>query len=497
MALRKWLGWKSRNARVTAKAGPGQEITPRRFVRNSLLLVTIEIFAKGLGVVFFAMVARFLGAKEVGVYAFSLAVANMIVIPAKFGFETIIQREVGREPSNTYGYFWGIVTIKLLIAVAAWGILVLVLSFIPKSNLTVMALAGGFALIYSFMEFTNAFFRANQRPELEMAVRTLFSISNLGLGALVLYSGWRLAGVLSAQVVAAATAVTVGVLILMHISAKVKLTWKRRQLWGYVMGAAPFAGILVALYLSNQIGIVILTMFSGKADVGYFAAAARLFESMTLIPAAIMGVFLPMMSGLSVQSVGRFVRTLHFTLKYLFILAVPLVVVTAILAEPIILFLYRSSFSPSAAALQILGLVLFFSFWNYASETVLIARNQERSLLKLSWVIAGVHVAANLILIPKYSYLGACLAILTTQCTYAMILFFLQMRRYLSVVKLMQIIGRPAACAGIMAVVVFLMRQQPLLLAMAAGLSVYVVTLFAFGAIRHSELDVIPIGISR
>jgi len=470
---------------------PGSGITPKIFVRNSILLVTIEIVAKGLGVVFFVMVARFLGAKELGLYAFSLAVATFVALPTKFGFETIIQREVGRDPINTQRYFWGIITVKVLIATVSWGIFLLVLRFFPRSEFTVMAIAGGFALVYSFMEFTNAFFRANQRPEIEMVVRLVFSVGNLGLGALVLYSGWRLTGVLSAQLVAVALAVTVGALILMHISTKVKLTWNRRILWGYVVNAAPFGGILLALFLSNQVGVIILTPLAGKEDVGYFAAALRLFDPVTLIPAAIMGAFLPMMSGLHIQSLGKFVRTLRFTMKFMFILAVPLVIITSMLAHQIVVFLYRESFAPSAQALQIMSAVIFFSFWNYTSESVLIARNRERMLLKLTWMTAGVHVAANLILIPIFSYLGACLAILTTQVIYSTMLFILQMRRYLSIVNLIQIIARPALCAAITALAVYMMRNQYVLLSIAAGLAVYMGTLFAFGVVKRSEFDFI------
>jgi O-antigen/teichoic acid export membrane protein len=469
----------------------GNGITPKRFVRNSILLVTIEIVAKGLGVVFFVMVARFLGAKELGLYAFSLAVATFIALPTKFGFETIIQRDVGRDPINTQRYFWGIITVKVLIAATSWGIFLLVLMFFPRSESTVMALAGGFALVYSFMEFTNAFFRANQKPEIEMVVRLVFSVGNLALGALVLYSGWRLTGVLSAQLVSVALAVTVGALILMHISTKVEITWNRRILWGYVMNAAPFGGILLALFLSNQIGVIILTPWAGKEDVGYFAAALRLFDPVTLIPAAIMGAFLPMMSGLHIQSLGKFVRTLRFTMKFMFILAVPLVIITSVLAHQIVIFLYRESFAPSAQALQILSAVIFFSFWNYTSESVLIARNQERILLKLTWMTACIHVAANLILIPTFSYLGACLAILTTQVIYSMMLFFLQIRRYLSIVKLIQIIARPALCAAITALAVFMMRNQYVLLSITAGLAVYMGTLLASGAVKRSEFDFI------
>ena len=51
-------------------------MSAQKLVRNSILLISAEMVAKALGMVFFALVARFLGAKELGLYAFALALAN-------------------------------------------------------------------------------------------------------------------------------------------------------------------------------------------------------------------------------------------------------------------------------------------------------------------------------------------------------------------------------------------------------------------------------------
>ncbi|MCX5893826.1 MAG: oligosaccharide flippase family protein, partial [Deltaproteobacteria bacterium] len=273
-------------------------MSTRRFVRNSLLLISIEMLAKALGVVFFALVARFLGARELGLLAFATAVANFIVIPARFGFETVVQRDVGRNPAGTLAYFQGIGWLKGIISLAIMVIYVAALKIAANGEVTVMALVACFTLVYSFMEFINAFFRANQRPEMELAVRSFFSVSNLVLGIIVLYAGWRLAGVVSSQLLSVGLAVLLGACILLRIAPPARSHRDRQNLTKYLGAAAPFAGILVALYFSNQIGVIILTPMAGSEEVGYFAAAARLFDAMTLIPAAVMGAFLPMMSQL-------------------------------------------------------------------------------------------------------------------------------------------------------------------------------------------------------
>jgi O-antigen/teichoic acid export membrane protein len=464
-------------------------MTTPRFVRNSALLVAVEIISKTLGVVFFAVMARFLGAGEVGLYAFAIAVANFVVIPARFGFENLVQREVGREPACTRHYLWGVGAVKGLTSLAILGLFAIALAITGRQDLTVLLLAAGFTLMFSGMEFLNAFFRANQRPEFELMVRLLFSLSNLLLGLLVLYAGWRLRGVLLVQLINATAAAIIAVVVLIRIAppGRWALTWQ--VLWGHVTAAAPFAGILVSLYFSNQIGIIILKLFTGTTEIGYFAAALRLFDSLTLIPAAIMGAFLPLMSRLYVRSVGGFTRTLYFTMKYLFILAVPLAVILAILARPIVVFLYGAAFLPSASALQILSLPLLFSFWNYACTNVLIARNEEKSLLWLTWLTAAIHVTANLLLISVFSYRGACLAILATQGIFGIILYGLQLRRYLHVGGLIKLMAAPILSGNVMGLAMFLVRDWNLLLSLAIGLAVYGGGVLASGTMSRDEMD--------
>lgn len=463
-------------------------MSSQRFVRNSLLLITVEMVAKVLGVLFFIVVARFLGARDLGIFAFAVALANFVVIPSKFGFEDLIQREVSRDPAGTYYYFWALGGIKGIISLLSLGIFCLCVLLWARTDPIILILVVGFTLVYSFMEFTNAFFRANQRAELELAVRLFFSTSNFLLGLAILYSGYRLKGVLSTQLVSVTAGVLLGLFILQRVAARgarPDQDWK--TIWRHLAAAVPFAGILVALYFSNQIGVVILSFLAGKEEVGYFASAYRIFDALTMIPAAITGAFLPVMSLYYVQSLGAFVRTLRFTMKYLFILAAPLLVIITLLADRIIIFLYRESFAPSIPALQILGLALVFSFWNFASQSVVVARNRERLLLAFIWIAAGIHVVGNLVLITRYSYLGACWAVLATQAIYCVILFSFSLKRYLGLGQLLRLMAGPALAAAIMGLAVYWMRQAHLFLAIATGLLVYAGGLLALGAITPAE----------
>ncbi|HKA55851.1 MAG TPA: polysaccharide biosynthesis C-terminal domain-containing protein, partial [Candidatus Binatia bacterium] len=225
-----------------------------------------------------------------------------------------------------------------------------------------------------------------------------------------------------------------------------------------------------------------------KEQVGYFAAAARLFDNLTLIPAAIVGAFLPTMSRLHVESVGAFVRTLRFTLKYLFVLSCPVAAGAVILAHPIITFLYGDAFAPSAPALQILGTALVFSFWNYAGDSVLIASNRERLLLKLTWLDAFIHVTANLLLIPPFSYLGLCWSVLATQAI-RFVLLLSALRRYCSARLLLRMIAPPLVCTTGMGALISVLPHRNLALVILVGIGAYTVFLFSSGTVNKNEVD--------
>jgi O-antigen/teichoic acid export membrane protein len=459
-----------------------------RLIRNGIFLLGIELATKLLGLFFFIFLARFLGAGELGLYAYAVTLANFFVLVPKFGFESLVQREVGRDHTLAWPYLQALSTLKgilaLLSLLALTGAALLTL---PPGEGQAVLLVGCFVFTYSFLEFIDAFFRALEKAEFEVLVRLWFSLANLTLGFYLLYSGRGLKAVVTGQLVSVLTAVILALVILRRLVLVGPSRLPVPGLWGYFTSAAPFAGIVAALFFSNQTGILILSFFADKTDVGYLAAGLRLFDNLTLIPAAVMGAFLPVVSRYYHTSVRAFTTTLRLTLKYLFIFSAPLAVGMFCLAPQLTVFLFKDTFLPTAEILQILSLALIFSFWNYLGDNVLIARNQETKLLRLAWLGAGIHVATNLALIPPFAYLGACWATLLTQTFYFIILFW-YMRRYLNISGLCRLIWRPALAAGVMGLGVMELRSLPLAVTILAGMFLYALLLLATQTLTAQEL---------
>jgi len=460
----------------------------RRFLHTSVILILIEVGTRLLGLIVFALVARFLGPAEVGLYALALALANLFVIPSRFGFERLVQRDIPRQPERFYSYFKEIGALKGMLSLGSLAVFAMVMLAFATPDFPVLLLVACFVFLYSFLELATALFRAVRRPALELAVRGAFSLMNLTLGSLVLVSGGGLGGFVSTQVVSVLAALFLASVIVERVAVKVPYNLRWSNLRRHAVAASPLAGTLVAMYIGGQSGTLFLSLLAEREEVGYYSAASRLFDNFALLPVAVTGAFLPVISQLHGVSVGRFVRTLRSTFKYLFVLSAPLALGTFILAHPLAELLYGQAFARAAPALQILSASLILSFWTHAGDSVLIACHRERCLLALNWTSALVRSIGSLVLIPSLSYLGPCVAVFLSETTHALVLFK-ALRRYFDARALFGLIRAPALCAAATGLVIYGFREWSLWVTMPLGAATYAAALFWSGAVPKTEVE--------
>lgn len=467
-----------------------------RFIRSSIVLVAIELLSKVLGLVFYAMLARYLGVRELGVYSFAVSIANFFSIVPRFGFESVAQRELGRRHVLHAGYFTEITVAKAVLTLVAmccvWG----VVTILGSGDLLVTMAAALFVMLFTYLDYVNSLFRGLMRAEQELAVRVCFSISNLAIGSAILYFGGGLMEVVSSQLACLLGSLAVALFILKQCVTGRRTDWKATNLGGHLRAGASFAGILTALYFSNQAGALLLPVLTDKTELGYYAAAMKLFDNLTLVAAAVMGSFLPTMSELHASSAAGFTHTLRFTTKYLFVLAAPISLGLVILAEPVSQFLYGDSFAPTSSDFRVLGLSLIFCFWNSMVHSALIAGGHEGLVFRLTCIGAGVHVAANLLLIPYLAHVGASWAVVVTQASY-FILLYVHIHKYIGVSSLLRLIAGPSVCLAVMGLVIVGMAGMHFIVVVSTGAVTYVVTLLLTGSVRKSDLSVLQEAVRR
>ncbi|MCU0588197.1 MAG: flippase [Syntrophobacteraceae bacterium] len=460
--------------------------SPGSFFRNSVLLVGIELASKVFGLVFFIVMARYLGAGELGGYAFAMGVANFFVIAPRFGFEKMAQREIGRMGHLPRSTFLELTAVKAGISIPAMAALALSLWMFSPGQAWTGLVVGAFVFAYAYLEFLNAIFRGLQRAEYEVASRSLFSTLNLLIGVAILQQGGKVPAVALGQTACVAAAVAMSFHFLGPFVEKSRPDYRWSRLVEHVRKAAPLGGVLVAIYFSNQMGILALGTLAGDREAGYFAAAMRIFDNLTLLAAAVMGAFLPRASELHQESREGFSRAAEFVMRQAVLLAMPMGVALVLLAEPIVLLLYGTGFAPAIPCLRILGLTLIFSYWNYVADSILIAADREGLLFRITCAAALIHVASSLGLVHLHSHVGAALSVLATQMVYA-ILLSAALRDTVSLRRLGAVLWKPVAASLAMGGLLYPLRHHSLLLVTPLGGAVYLGVLLATGALDFRE----------
>jgi O-antigen/teichoic acid export membrane protein len=246
--------------------------------------------------------------------------------------------------------------------------------------------------------------------------------------------------------------------------------------------------LFVNLYF--RIDMTILTKLRPAAEVGWYGAAHKIIEVLMFVPAVLVAASFPGFSRLFVEDRERLGRAAHKLLRLLLLLALPLAVGASLLGTPLMTLLFGRAFAPSGPALGWLTVALVFIFLNYPLSFLLISAERQTANAVVSGLAALVSVGANMLLIPRFGYLGAAAAAAVTEftlcCGYA-----LAVQRLVLPLHLVSPWLRIAAAAACLAVPVWLLRNLNPLIPIVAGAAIYAAAVWVLRAVTREDLDLV------
>jgi O-antigen/teichoic acid export membrane protein len=176
-------------------------------------------------------------------------------------------------------------------------------------------------------------------------------------------------------------------------------------------------------------------------------------------------------------------RLLRFSSGGALALGLPLAVGTVMVAPGLMRLLFGESGAPSVRPLQLLIFLAAISYWGQSFTNASLVLDGARIYMRLSCLGAVVNIAANLLVIPRYGYLGACWTTLGTELL-VNFLFYLQVRRHLGALGRSGLLARIMAALAGMVFLLWLVSSWPVLLQAAVGALSYVVIFWISGGIR-------------
>jgi O-antigen/teichoic acid export membrane protein len=390
---------------VESKSPKAQPISRSKLLSGATGLSASQAVRGGFRTLFLLVAARHLGPEVFGLYALLLTVMELLAIVSGSGFGNYLTREVAKNPGSAYQLLFRIIQLRFAYLLVLAALAIPSLSLLRySSSIIVSAILISFTLLpRTVAESSQGIMRAMHRFGAVFWIELLQGTVLLGTGAFFLFEGLGLRGVIWAELASVLLGAAVGLPIAVRLSpqrAQDVSDWRQLIRETFAFNLYPLIGNTY-----DRVDVVLLSKLVGNTAVGIYSVPYRAFLALSILPYGIMGALLP---SLSRSAWGQDEKErCGVTMQMLYAAALFLILGTMLLADTAVRFMLGPGYEGSVAVFKILAWATVPSFLNYALNIFLLARNREWVFLRTASVCTVVNVAANLLLIPRYSYIAA------------------------------------------------------------------------------------------
>ncbi len=380
-----------------------------RVAKNTTYLTLALIGQKFLSALYIPVIAGLIGPTSTGIYLGVLSFVNIFAIFVDLGLTPAFIRETARNPEQGRRDFNLIMTFKVIssgVVVLAMFVTVLVIqrSGAIGPNLEFLRWAA-FGMALDALTATGyGFFRGLQRLEFEAVGTVIHRVVVMMVGLTALQLGAPPIVVIIALV---AGSIANFSYVSWHLWQE-GINWQPQFSWSnfkpMLRLSMPFAvaALFTAIYANSD--TLLLQFFKNHRAVGLYGVANKMVLAFQIIPAALVGAIYPAMSAAFISDRTKLQRLFIDAMRYLMVVFVPVMVVIVLLAQPLVLHIYKQTWIDAVWPLRILAIGLPFLFLHYPIGYLLNAANrQTRNTVNIA-VTVLLNIAINVVFIKTFSY---------------------------------------------------------------------------------------------
>ncbi len=470
-----------------------------RIARNTTYLTGALIGQKVLSFLYVLILARLVGVSITGDYFSALSFMTLFMIFIDFGLTTAFIRQTARNRAEGQADFNYVITFKVITSILVVAALLGTVTLLEAMgrghpDIAFVRWAAIVMVVDSFTQTLYGYFRGVQLLQYESIGTLLHRVMVMLVGITGLILGANpiitmialLAGSFSNFLYAAFHLWRHGV----HWTPSINWPILRRLL----TIAIPFgiAGVFTSIYASSD--NVLLSIFTDQRAVGLYALAAKIILAFQIIPQGLVAATFPAMSSAFVDNRDRLTKIFQYSMQYLMVFAIPLMVVLFLLADQIIILGWGQVWLDAVWPLRFLALGLPFLFLNFPVGHLLNASNQQtRNTINIAITVV-VNIILNLVFIERYGYQSVTVvALISSALLFSLGLWYV--RRVITIPTriLLVTLGKTLAAGVILALFGWWLIPQlngraGVVTAAVLMASLYVLLIFALRIIRQQDL---------
>ncbi len=467
------------------------EHSGRTIIRNASFMGLAATAQKVLSFLYFAAIARLLGAEQTGLYFYAISLSQILSVVMDGGFANYIVQQTARDSQAGLRYTEDALGAKVvLMALAAVGIAVVDrLGFLPI-DATLLVIAFAVVSMEALQVTLYSHLRGLQKIGYEAIAVVIAQILTV-VGGVVVLATTRSIDVLLAVLMMASLFHLVYSAMLVHRFTRVwvRPRFDRNATWAMFKECWPFAVGAVFVKMISYTDTVVLGHYYSATVVGYYSVPYKLTYSFQFIPLSLIATLYPAMSHLFHQKSKDLGNVLMESLRLLTIASSAIGFGIAAIAPALVPVIYGAEYAPAIAVAQVLPLTLVILFAQYPIGALLNGSNHQRFQTGAMGIGMVVNVIANVVLVPRLGMMGAALSSVAANS------IFLAVSAYKAhlVVKLplgsmVALFGRSIVAGCIMfAVVHRLLGVLPLAIVVIIGASIFLLGCWIVGLLTRSD----------
>jgi O-antigen/teichoic acid export membrane protein len=465
--------------------------------RNSLFV----LFGQGsVGLLFitYIIAARLLGDAGFGEFSLGLTIAAVLITIPAWGSSRYASIAAARDPARTeelIATYFGLTIPLAFLYFPAVGAVALLISG-PGTIPVIALLLGADMLAREVGNAIRTLFRVHDAYHLE----TLTAF--VERGAIVV--GAAIVLILRPDPVLLAAAFAAGrgcgalitALIFRRRVCRIGAafdTMRLRQL--FVLGT-PLALRRAVSLLTFRVDMLFLGGMRSSQEVGWYGSIFTFMDGVIMMPNSVTGSIGPTLSANFGEGRREVVDRLYQRgLKYLLIVGIFLGAVFLMLADAIVAIVYGAEFAPAAIALKILSIGVLFMLLRGLTTEVLDNVDLRGASLRVFVVGLVTNVVLNIILVPRYGYLGAAASTVVTEAILmGGMMWALSQAGYAS--RFLHYLRAPALAIAAPLSLMWVLAGTPVLAGLAAAVT-YFLGLTLFGAWDDKDRSLVANILSR
>lgn len=459
-----------------------------RVVKNTAALMGGEAGRRIIALVTGILIARGLTVEDQGRLRLGLALVAIFGVLANFGMIPLLTRRVAADPERGNQSFGVVLGLKTVLGFGAVAIVLLAAWFLNyrDATLTITAILAAIVWLDALEATATSFFDGCQRMLIPAAAGLLRALALLLLVLLALNADWGTYGVAGAYLAAAAFAVALSLGLVRRYYPAVRL---RPRLAGgkkILREALPFVLIGFVWILLFRIDMVMLGQLQGERSVGYYSVGYAFFEVLLVLPMLSTRALYPALAEGMRESTERWRALLSAALRIFWLIALPVGIGSYFVGARFVVLLYSEKYAAAGPVITLLGPFLWLWFGTATFGWALTAADRTWQVLAANAIALALNIAANLLLIPRYDFLGATAATIISEfCLLAMLLFVL-IRSYGGLTRHV-FPWRAIPAAAALALTAWWLREANLALVIGAGAVIYLLLIVVCGALTDTE----------